>query len=41
MKRTERQDGYWANAENLVKEDAPLIATAFGIQALTTRNDGR
>jgi hypothetical protein len=34
LKRTQRQDGSWANPENLVKEDDPLIATAFAIRAL-------
>jgi hypothetical protein len=34
VKRTQRSDGSWANAENLVKEDDPLIATAFAIRAL-------
>jgi hypothetical protein len=34
LKRTQRADGSWANPENLVKEDDPLIATAFGIGAL-------
>ena len=32
--RTERADGSWANPENLVKEDDPLIATPFAIRAL-------
>jgi len=34
LKRTQRRDGSWANAENLVKEDDPLIATAFAVRAL-------
>jgi hypothetical protein len=34
LKQTQRPDGSWANAENLVKEDDPLIATAFAIRAL-------
>jgi len=34
LKRTQRTDGSWANSENLVKEDDPLIATAFAIRAL-------
>ncbi len=34
--RTQRRDGSWANPENLVKEDDPLIATAFAIQALAS-----
>lgn len=35
LRRTQRPDGSWANVENLVKEDDPLIATAFAIRALT------
>jgi hypothetical protein len=34
LKRTQRRDGSWANPENLVKEDDPLIATAFAVRAL-------
>ncbi len=34
LKRTQRPDGSWANAENLVKEDDPLIATGFAVRAL-------
>ena len=34
LKRTQRTDGSWSNPENLVKEDDPLIATAFAIRAL-------
>jgi hypothetical protein len=34
LKRTQRADGSWANAENLVKEDDPLIATGFAVRAL-------
>jgi hypothetical protein len=30
----QREDGSWANPEKLVKEDDPLIATAFAIRAL-------
>jgi hypothetical protein len=30
----QRRDGSWANAEPLVKEDDPLIATAFALSAL-------
>ncbi len=30
----QRPDGSWSNAENLVKEDDPLIATAFAVRAL-------
>ena len=31
----QKPDGSWANTENLVKEDDPLIATGFAIAALT------
>jgi len=34
LKQTQRADGSWVNPENLVKEDDPLIATAFAIRAL-------
>jgi len=34
LERTQRQDGAWVNAENLVKEDDPLIATPFAVRAL-------
>jgi hypothetical protein len=34
LKATQRPDGSWANPENLVKEDDPLIATGFAIRAL-------
>jgi len=34
LHRTQRSDGSWANPENLVKEDDPLIATPFAIRAL-------
>lgn len=34
LHRTQRRDGSWANHENLVKEDDPLIATAFAVRAL-------
>jgi hypothetical protein len=34
LKRTQRPDGSWANTENLVKEDDPLIATGFAVRAL-------
>ena len=34
LKSTQRSDGSWANAENLVKEDDPLIATPFAVRAL-------
>jgi len=32
--KTQRPDGSWANPENLVKEDDPLIATGFAVRAL-------
>jgi hypothetical protein len=34
LQRTQKQDGSWSNSENLVKEDDPLIATAFALKAL-------
>jgi len=34
LQRTQRSDGSWANPENLVKEDDPLIATGFAVRAL-------
>ena len=34
LRRTQRADGSWANPENLVKEDDPLIATAFAVRSL-------
>jgi len=34
LKQTQRPDGSWANPENLVKEDDPLIATPFAVRAL-------
>jgi hypothetical protein len=34
LERTQRPDGGWVNAENLVKEDDPLIATPFAVRAL-------
>jgi hypothetical protein len=37
LKRTQRHDGSWANPENLVKEDDPLIATAFAVRALASQ----
>jgi hypothetical protein len=36
LRRVQRPDGSWANPENLVKEDDPLIATGFAIRALAT-----
>jgi len=35
LEHSQRPDGSWANAESLVKEDDPLIATAFALRALT------
>jgi squalene-hopene/tetraprenyl-beta-curcumene cyclase len=37
LERSQRADGSWANPENLVKEDDPLIATAFAVRALARR----
>jgi hypothetical protein len=37
LKASQRADGSWANPENLVKEDDPLIATPFAIRALAAR----
>jgi hypothetical protein len=34
LENTQRRDGAWVNAESLVKEDDPLIATAFAVSAL-------
>lgn len=34
LRHTQRADGSWVNAENLVKEDNPLIATPFAVRAL-------
>jgi squalene-hopene/tetraprenyl-beta-curcumene cyclase len=36
LRRTQRRDGSWANPENLVKEDDPLIATPFAVRALVS-----
>jgi hypothetical protein len=36
LRRTQRSDGSWANPENLVKEDDPLIATTFAVHAMVT-----
>jgi len=41
LRRTQRPDGAWANPENLVKEDDPLIATPFAIQALVAAERSR
>jgi len=35
LEQTQKADGSWTNPENLVKEDDPLIATAFAIRALS------
>lgn len=34
LEKMQRSDGSWANTENLVKEDDPLIATTFAVRAL-------
>src|SRR5882724_2206235 len=34
LEAAQRSDGSWRNAENLVKEDDPLIATGFSVAAL-------
>ncbi|MBI1789709.1 MAG: terpene cyclase/mutase family protein [Acidobacteria bacterium] len=34
LERAQRADGSWANPDDLVKEDDPLIATAFAVRAL-------
>jgi hypothetical protein len=34
LEKMQRPDGSWANTENLVKEDDPLIATPFAVRAL-------
>ncbi|MEX2301063.1 MAG: prenyltransferase/squalene oxidase repeat-containing protein [Bryobacterales bacterium] len=34
LQRAQKPDGSWSNPENLVKEDDPLIATAFALKAL-------
>ena len=34
LQTEQRPDGSWANPENLVKEDDPLIATPFAVRAL-------
>ena len=36
----QRADGSWANPENLVKEDDPLIATALAVRALVAASGG-
>ena len=35
--KTQRPDGLWANADSLVKEDDPLIATPFALAALLAK----
>ena len=35
LDQTQKANGAWANPENLVKEDDPLIATAFAVHALS------
>jgi squalene-hopene/tetraprenyl-beta-curcumene cyclase len=37
LRHQQRGDGSWVNAENLVKEDDPLIATPFAVRALVSR----
>ena len=34
LESSQRKDGSWSNAENLVKEDDPLIATTFAVSVL-------
>lgn len=36
LRTPQRPDGSWANPENLVKEDDPLIATKFAVRALVS-----
>jgi hypothetical protein len=38
LQQIQRADGSWANPENLVKEDDPLIATAFAVCALVAHS---
>jgi hypothetical protein len=40
LRRAQRRDGSWSNAENLVKEDDPLIATPFAVRALAGQGGG-
>jgi squalene-hopene/tetraprenyl-beta-curcumene cyclase len=40
LERIQRADGSWSNPENLVKEDDPLIATAFAVRALAALLNG-
>lgn len=37
LSHLQRGDGSWANPEPLVKEDDPLIATSFAVQAIAAR----
>jgi hypothetical protein len=41
LRRTQHADGSWVNAENLVKEDDPLIATPFAVRALVAAETRR
>lgn len=41
LRGMQRRDGSWANPENLVKEDDPLIATGFAVRALVEAGAGR
>jgi squalene-hopene/tetraprenyl-beta-curcumene cyclase len=44
LRKLQRPDGSWANPENLVKEDDPLIATALALRAIandTARTPGK
>jgi squalene-hopene/tetraprenyl-beta-curcumene cyclase len=34
--KVQRRDGSWSNPEKLVKEDDPLIATTFAVEAITS-----
>lgn len=36
LQRAQQPDGSWSNAQNLVKEDDPLIATGFALRALVS-----
>ena len=38
LERSQKPDGSWSSPENLVKEDDPLIATAFAVRALVNRH---
>ena len=41
LRRAQRDDGSWANTENLVKEDDPLIATPFAVRVLVAAEGRR